>query len=412
MLTKGDAPRVVLLCPPFLPVPAVRGGGRETLITSLIEENESCGLLDIEVLSPWDAEAEFAAAKYKKTRVEFLTSEGALDYRRLWWKPMRAVQRYVKRDLMLNSFYREAYSACRSKEFDLLIDEGGVHPDLRIFAQTFGRARVGAHLHCVYRPSSELSGIVGFTLSVSDFVRQAWNPGGLQKTDDYVVRNGVEIELFSEEHSEEDLQRLRTRFDLTKDDFIVLYCGRLAPEKGPLELARAILELDDINIKLLIVGGRDPNSDKAGRYYSLLKKIAEGSNGRICLTGPIENKKLGTIYQLCSLQVIPTLCEEAAGLVAVEGMAAGLPQIVTDSGGLPEYVDSSCSITVSRGDTLVFDLAQQVIALKKDAEALNRMKVNARRRGKLFTREQYYLDFVEAVIHQRKMSCARGGQSG
>ena len=40
-------PRVLLIPPADLPVPAVRGGAVETLITHLIRENERQGKLDL-----------------------------------------------------------------------------------------------------------------------------------------------------------------------------------------------------------------------------------------------------------------------------------------------------------------------------------------------------------------------------
>ncbi|MFR3974257.1 MAG: hypothetical protein ACLTZH_13840 [Subdoligranulum sp.] len=40
-------PRILLVPPPELPVPAVQGGAVETLVTHLIRENERAGKLDL-----------------------------------------------------------------------------------------------------------------------------------------------------------------------------------------------------------------------------------------------------------------------------------------------------------------------------------------------------------------------------
>ena len=58
----GAPPRVFLLPPPDLPVPAVEGGAVETLITHLIEENERHGLLRLECASIPHPKARAAAA--------------------------------------------------------------------------------------------------------------------------------------------------------------------------------------------------------------------------------------------------------------------------------------------------------------------------------------------------------------
>ena len=44
---KEKRPRVLLIPPPDLPVPAVQGGAVETLLTHLIRENEKHGQLEL-----------------------------------------------------------------------------------------------------------------------------------------------------------------------------------------------------------------------------------------------------------------------------------------------------------------------------------------------------------------------------
>ena len=55
-------PRVLLIPPPDLPVPAVQGGAVETLLTHLIRENEKQGRLDLLCASVPDEAARRAAA--------------------------------------------------------------------------------------------------------------------------------------------------------------------------------------------------------------------------------------------------------------------------------------------------------------------------------------------------------------
>lgn len=51
---------------------------------------------------------------------------------------------------------------------------------------------------------------------------------------------------------------------------------------------------------------------------------------------------------MADVQVVCSICEEAAGLVAIEGMMSGLPLIITDSGGLPEYVGENAYAVLKR----------------------------------------------------------------
>ena len=63
---QDKRPRVLLIPPSALPIPAVRGGAVETLITHLIRENERQGRLDLICASVMDPDAKAAAADWKK----------------------------------------------------------------------------------------------------------------------------------------------------------------------------------------------------------------------------------------------------------------------------------------------------------------------------------------------------------
>ena len=59
--TVPDVPRVLLVPPPDLPVPAVQGGAVETLLTHLLRENERRGELELYCTAVPDAAAMAAA---------------------------------------------------------------------------------------------------------------------------------------------------------------------------------------------------------------------------------------------------------------------------------------------------------------------------------------------------------------
>ena len=69
-------------------------------------------------------------------------------------------------------------------------------------------------------------------------------------------------------------------------------------------------------------------------------------------TGYIENQKLYRYYQSADIQVIPSLWEEAAGLIAIEGMLSGLPLIITKSGGMIEYAPSNVAVWIDRDNII------------------------------------------------------------
>ena len=65
-------PRILLVPPPELPVPAVQGGAVETLVTHLIRENERAGKLDLLCASIPDPEAAAQAQGLQHTKMLYV----------------------------------------------------------------------------------------------------------------------------------------------------------------------------------------------------------------------------------------------------------------------------------------------------------------------------------------------------
>ena len=64
--------KIAIVTSMALPIPAVKGGGVEWLIQTIIDENESNGDLKITVLGIDDEEARNVAQKYKNTEFVFI----------------------------------------------------------------------------------------------------------------------------------------------------------------------------------------------------------------------------------------------------------------------------------------------------------------------------------------------------
>lgn len=389
--------KVCLISPPFLPVPAVRGGGRETLIELLAKENEKSRKLDLHIISPFDERAKALTGSYLYSRFYYLTNCGGAAYKKPSWKFGRAYQRYIQPNIILNPYYKEVAKLLSYTTFDLVIDEAGPHPDLRGISRIVGLSKIGAHLHCVAEPNRELQDVAGFSISVSEFVRNKWTSSIADGGNSYVVCNGIDVSLFPAPPSDSERKAIRGGFGFNETDFVVLYVGRIAPEKGLLHLIKSVEEIQDARVKLLIAGERDRHSDPTGKYFNEVMDHIRTDGHRYKYLGYIDNSKLKSVYGASDIQVIPTMCEEAAGLVAIEGMLSGLPQIVSDSGGLVEYVDDSCSVIVARGDDFIDDLSRAVMRLMKDDGLRASMSKFAVKRGQHFSSELFYGEFCRVL---------------
>ncbi len=117
------------------------------------------------------------------------------------------------------------------------------------------------------------------------------------------------------------------------DDKIAYYVGRLVHEKGVhilIEAARDVLRRMP-NIKFVIAG--------TGACLPMLEQMAHEQcvADRFVFTGFIADDVRDKLYQVADVAVFPSLYEPF-GIVALEAMAYGCPVVVSETGGLAEFV--------------------------------------------------------------------------
>lgn len=114
----------------------------------------------------------------------------------------------------------------------------------------------------------------------------------------------------------------------------VLFVGRLIPEKGCDLLLRAFAQVaaEHADAKLTVAG----DGEERGALTRLAAEL--GIAARVTFLGSVTGPALAATLREHGTMVVPTLCEEAFGIVALEGLASGCRMIVAESGGLPEAV--------------------------------------------------------------------------
>ncbi|MFW6034774.1 MAG: glycosyltransferase family 4 protein [Halothermotrichaceae bacterium] len=130
------------------------------------------------------------------------------------------------------------------------------------------------------------------------------------------------------------------------DEYMVYYVGRLVREKGIQVLIQAVPEI--LNYKAntkVVISGRGP-------YLEHLKNQAEflGIADRIYFTGFVSDETRNKLYQAADMAVFPSLYEPF-GIVALEAMITKTPVIVSNVGGLTEFVqDGKTGLFVNPND--------------------------------------------------------------
>lgn len=187
-----------------------------------------------------------------------------------------------------------------------------------------------------------------------------------------VIFNGVTAEKFEFDWSEKERIAHRAKLALPEEK-IVMYVGRFVREKGIhvlLNAANAVLAQEP-NTKFLIVGGGQRERFEKFVHWS-------GLESKVLFTGFMANRSLHQLYRCADVAVFPSLYEPF-GIVALEGMAAGVPVVASDAGGLKEVVLHDETGTLSFAND-PGSLAWAILRVLRDPERAKDLSTMARAR--------------------------------
>lgn len=155
------------------------------------------------------------------------------------------------------------------------------------------------------------------------------------------VPNGVNTNLFKPTNNK---AALRKKFNIPKDDFIILSLGRLTEAKQPLKLIEVFSMIEkEIKDITLVIGGKGELLDKT-------KGLAKQKNlKKVRFLGYVDEKDKPDLYA-CSDFYIITSNYEGQPLTVLEAMSSGLPCIVSNIPNLRIVEDANCGIIVDFGD--------------------------------------------------------------
>lgn len=163
-----------------------------------------------------------------------------------------------------------------------------------------------------------------------------------------VLNNSIDLNRF---HFDENLRnKIRKEYNISNNSIVFSYIGRIVKPKGFLECLKAFVELakNNKNIYLFVIGSNGFGKNIKDKYYKEINKISNMYYDQIIYTGEIKNSLINSFISAADIVVVPTLIEEAFGLVAIEAMACKRPLLVTDSGELPNLVNVSNGIVINR----------------------------------------------------------------
>lgn len=374
-------------------VPDVKGGAFATHAYNIVKCNEIRDKLDITVLSLYDEKAELESIQYSKSKFIYIKADIKKEerFRRSYLiKLLNRISFKIFHVILIPPpRIQEAYRKIRGEEFDYIFGAGGDPSEYGWFTRKVGRKRmlfnVGGHLE---------GGKVAVTtfgnfICCSDYIKNYMHRdiGGCNII---TILNRIDTKKFMQELSQDEKIRIQRHFKLFNRT-VILFMGRITPEKGVEQLIDAFAKMKYRDDCVLLVAGAANfgNGGKTKFEEEIQKKVGlMGEN--IKLLGFVHHNELWKFMKISDMAVLPSMWEEPAGNVVPECMAAGLPLIITNSGGMIEYVDKETAIIVEKEKNVVERLQEAMEYLYENPDIRKKMGNAAQIKSKEFDIMIYY----------------------
>ena len=204
----------------------------------------------------------------------------------------------------------------------------------------------------------------------------------------HIIPSGIETERFYRENLDKKIiEQIKKDIGIKRSDRVLIYLGRIGPEKSVDFLVKAMPKLVKKNkdIKLLIVGP-GPEEDN-------LKKLAKKLDIEkyVIFTGGVHWDDV-PYYYACGEILVNASTYETQGLTMVEGMATSLAPVCINDPALTSCVTDKIDGLVFNNEEEYID---EVLTLIEDKKYLEELQTNARRRAEEYSSKAYASKVLE-----------------
>lgn len=393
----------------YFPIPPTKGGAVENLVYSLVKKNEEYSKHQMTVFSSYDLEAKLKSKKFTNTNFIYVkTPKICLVIDKVIYTFVSKVIKKEKnlsfRYLVQRLYFEYIVSRKISKlDFDKIIIENTPASFLSI---KWSKNKEELLKKTVYHIHNEVGNGFGCdkliakvnnVIGISEFVNRKFKERFPEFKGKCEVLYNCITEHLDEEPSESEIEQIRKKYMIEKDDFLILFVGRLSSEKGVLELIKAFNLLTIQKAKLLIVGGAYYGSNVSSPYERQLHDEAKGNIDRIQFLGYVDRSKIDYFYRAADAVVLPSMWEEPAGLTIIESMLSKTPVITTNGGGILEYIGEDNCIVLNRDENIVNAIADEIMNVYENTLKYNKMAEKACYFAKKYNDDNYYKHFCEIM---------------
>ena len=211
-----------------------------------------------------------------------------------------------------------------------------------------------------------------------------------------IIPTGIDIERFKKDnYDKKDLLLLRKKYNISKNDFVLLLVSRISEEQKNINFL--LKQQEKINkhhkdIKLLVVGD-GPDLNKFKQEYK--------NNKNIIFTGMIPWDEVSKYYQIGNIFVTASKTE-TQGLTVIEAISSGLPVVCMED-------DSFKLAIINEYNGLFFNDEEQylknILYLYENRKKYTNMSKQAVNSSEQFSSEMYgkkILEVYNRAIENRK----------
>jgi glycosyltransferase involved in cell wall biosynthesis len=195
--------------------------------------------------------------------------------------------------------------------------------------------------------------------------------------------------------SDQDRRALRESWDVGDETPVILFVGRICPQKQPRVLGKTLAALAKRGLRFRAVIAGD------GEDYEKLEALVrkEGIADRVSLMGSVSSREVHGLMSAADVLFLPSQWEGIA-MVIYEAMAAELVVVGADVGGQRELVTPDCGVLLPKADEAseVAAYAKALSHLISEPERRHEMARRSRARVEArFRLDQMVDGFVRSV---------------
>ena len=197
-----------------------------------------------------------------------------------------------------------------------------------------------------------------------------------------IVPNGIDMNKFKLSHfDEKDIAEVRAHYGLDPEDKLLIFVGRIGPEKRVGELYQSIIPVlkKHPHVKMVFVG------DGPAHGELVEKAKAAGVDKQTVFTGFVNWEEVYKLYSIANIFVTASL-SEVHPMTLIEGAICGLPSIARRDDSYLDLISEGKNGYLADTDE---DLTKKTDELITDDAKLKVFSKNALEISKLFSAENH-----------------------